>query len=217
MFARAVSSTGYPLSTPHGITSVIKGEPNWSGSSTNRVCVACSRVWKFRLRIGAKRSAINTSNVPPRDDCSSRPAVPVLPFRPAARPRGPRGRQLGTTHAQQRTGTASVSRSGASGGSVYAAARCASTARFVIRHLRPKRPVRGSSGFRRAGAFGHPRRSPQRMTRIDGAGPGVRMRGAASSRPSRPLPRTDSGPPSRSTPPVHRLINFTTHCTAARG
>ena len=100
------------------------------------------------VSIGAKRSAINTSNVPPRDDCSSRPAaVPVLTFRPAARPRWPRGRQLGTTHAQQRTGTASVSRSGASGGSVYAAARCASTARFVIRHLRPKRPVRGSSGF----------------------------------------------------------------------
>ena len=75
-------------------------------------------------------------------------------------------------------------------------------------------------GFRRAGAFGHPRRSPHTdrpVSRIDGAGPGVRMRGAASSRPSRPLPRTDSGPPSRSTPPVHRLINFTTHCTAARG
>ena len=145
VFARAVSSTGYPLSTPHGITSVIKGEPNWSGSSTNRVCVACSRVWKFRL--GQSDQPSTRAMSPPRDDCSSRPAVPVLTFRPAARPRWPRGRQLGTTHAQQRTGTASVSRSGASGGSVYAAARCASTARFVIRHLRPKRPVRGSSGF----------------------------------------------------------------------
>ena len=51
VFARAVSSTGYPLSTPHGITSVIKGEPNWSGSSTNRVCVACSCV---EGSIGAK-------------------------------------------------------------------------------------------------------------------------------------------------------------------
>ena len=78
--------------------------------------------------------------------------------------------------------------------------------RFAVRRVSPRRRVRASAPG-----------SPQRMTRIDGAGPGVRMRGAASSRPSRPLPRTDSGPPSRSTPPVHRLINFTTHCTAARG
>ena len=146
--------TGYPLSTPHGITSVIKGEPNWSGSSTNRVCVACSRVWN--VSIGAKRSAINTSNVPPRDDCSSRPAVPVLTFRPAARPRWPRGRQLGTTHSQQRRGTASVS--------VWSVWRFGLRGRALrinsaFRHPSSPSETAGSRfvGFRRAGAFGHPR------------------------------------------------------------
>ena len=158
---RAVASTGYPLSTPHGITSVIKGEPNWSGASTNRVCVACS-CGKFRL--GQSISRI-TSNVPPRDDCSSLPRVPVLTFRPAAL-----AARTPTRDHSRSTVTASVSiwtlLTGASGGSVYAAARCASTGRFVIRH--PSET--GRFAVRRRvvaapAAFGHPRRSPQRMTR----------------------------------------------------
>ena len=78
VFARAVSSTGYPLSTPHGITSVIKGEPNWSGSSTNRVCVACSCV---EVSIGAKHQPSRTRAMSHRGTIEFVPAGGRRPFR----------------------------------------------------------------------------------------------------------------------------------------
>ena len=103
------------------------------------------RGWPARRGGKGKRSLPSVES-PVHPVVFARAVSSTVPARRAAA-LAARGRQLGTTHAQQRTGTASVSQSGASGGSVYAAARCASTARFVIRHLRPKRPVRGSSGF----------------------------------------------------------------------
>ena len=157
VFARAVSSTGDPLSTPHGITSVIKGEPNWSGSSTNRVCVACSCVEVSNFRLGQSISHHEHEQCPTAGRLSSsRPAGAGrsglnVPSRRAAA-LAARTPELGTTHAQQRRGTASVS--------VWSVWRFGLRGRALrinsaFRHPSSPSETAGSRfvGFRRAGAW----------------------------------------------------------------